>query len=273
MIVFLYTNKVCEHQAISCIRSMERKITDDVKIVYFTIGFVSNFTSKNLIKVPIPERNYPTFHYYKAELSLDVMDMFPEENDFVFTDTDILFSKRLDFGKLKHTNSYPLGTFGPHECPFIWEKINEQHVIYDEHELMKYLNVPQRTVRYQWSCFYTFNRSCYEFFEEYASLCKNEYLIKRRKYYFPFHDETAFNVCLWKRNAVESLGYIFVNTHLLNTVQLVEEHTVKSKQMGTNVDAMGADWEYIHDSNDVILYHGFKDENQTKPVLDYLLSL
>jgi hypothetical protein len=70
---------------------MEGKITDDVKIVYFTIGFVSDFTAKNLIKVSIPERDYPTFHYYKAELSLDVMDMFPDENYFVFTDTDVLF--------------------------------------------------------------------------------------------------------------------------------------------------------------------------------------
>lgn len=34
MVFFLYSNKACEHQAISCIRSIEDKITDDMKIVY-----------------------------------------------------------------------------------------------------------------------------------------------------------------------------------------------------------------------------------------------
>lgn len=273
MVFFLYSNKVCEHQAISCIRSLEDKITDDMKVVYFTIGFISQFSTKNLIKVPIPERDYPSFHYYKAELSLEVMDMFPDETDFIFSDTDILYSPRIDFKKLVHRHSYPLATFGPHEQPYIWEKFGEELVIYDEKLLMQYLNVPHRTVNYQWSCFYVFNRSCYDFFEEYTSLCKNEYLLKRRKWYYPFHDETSFNVCLWKRNATESLGYVFVNTHNINTVKMVEEAAVKQKRVGENLDDMGADWEYVHDSETVILYHGFKEAITTRETLNYLLSL
>jgi hypothetical protein len=251
---------------------MERKITNDIKIVYFTIGFISSFTAKNLIKVPIPERNYPTFHYYKAHLSIEVMDMFPEEQHFIFTDTDILFSPRLDFSKLKFDYAYPLAVFGPHEYPLIWERINGEIITFDETRLMKYLNVPKRTLMYQWSCFYTFNRNSYDFFEEYASLCKSEYLIKRRKDYFPFHDETPFNVCLWKRNAEHSLGYAFVNTHLLDTVKLIEETTVKDRKLGKNLDQLGSDWEYIHDSNDILFYHGFKEEEPIKEVLNYLLS-
>jgi len=272
MVIFLYTNKVCEHQAISCIRSMEGKVTDDVKIVYFTIGFTSDFTAKNLIKVPIPERDYPTFHYYKAELSLDVMDMFPDENYFVFTDTDVLFSRRLDFSKLKHENPYPLASYGPHEQVYIWENINGETVIYNEELLMKYLNVPQITSRYQWSCFYAFNRNCYEFFEEYASICMNKYLLKRRKHFFPFHDETPFNVCLWKRGVTGGFGYIFVNTHSPDTVKMVEREVVKDKHLGNNIDVRGADWEYVHDSNDIILYHGFKEQEQTEEALQFLLN-
>jgi hypothetical protein len=251
---------------------MERKITDDIKIVYFTIGFISNFTSKNLIKIPIPERNYPSFHYYKAELSLEVMDMFPEENNFIFTDTDILFSNRVDFNKLAHNHPYPLGVFGPHEYPWIWERVNGEMIIYNETKLMNYMNVPERTIMYQWSCFYVFNRSSYDFFEEYTAFCKNQYLIKRRKEFYPFHDETSFNVCLWKRNATHSLGYVFVNTHILDTVKLVEENLVQNSKLGKNLDQLGGDWEYVHDSKKVILYHGFKDEESTKEVLNYLLS-
>jgi len=274
MVIFLYTNKVCEHQAISCIKSMEPHLTDDIKVVYFTIGFISSFETKNLIKVPIPERNYPTFHYYKAELSLDVMKMFPEEQDFIFTDTDILFSRRMDFHKLKHNHNYALGVFGPHELPFIWSRDADgsNYQEYNEKLLMKYFNVEQKSVRYQWSCFYAFNRNCQEFFEEYTSMCKNEYLIARRKWYYPFQDETSFNVCIWKRGGTESLGFIFVNTHDINTVKLTEESIVSNHRLGKNIDETGADWEYIHDSSKVLLYHGFKDESSTKEVLNYLLS-
>lgn len=274
MVIFLYTNKVCEHQAISCIKSMEPHLTDDIKVVYFTIGFISDFHIKNLVKVPIPERKYPTFHYYKAELSLDVMRMFPEEQDFIFTDTDILFSRRMDFHKLKHIHNYPLGVFGPHDQPYIWSRDADgsNFQIYNEELLMKYFNVTSKSVRYQWSCFYVFNRQCEEFFEEYTSMCKNEYLINRRKWYYPFHDETSFNVCIWKRSGTESLGFIFVNTHDINTVKMVEESTVADKRLGKNIDEMGSDWEYIHDSSKVLLYHGFKDEIPTRQTLNYLLN-
>lgn len=272
MILFLYTNAACEHQAEGCIRSIEQKITDDVKIVYFTIGFISNLTAKNLIKVPVPEKNYPSFHYYKAELSLLIMDMFPDETDFIFTDTDILFSRRFDFEKLKHIYSYPLASHGPHSCPYTFEDVGNQRIIFDERLLMNYFNVPERTINYTVSCFYSFNKSCYEFFEEYTSICKNEYLIARRKNYFPFHDETAFNICLWKRNAAHSLGHVFVNTHVLKTVQLVEESDdINGQNMGQHFDQLGVDWEFIHDSKNVIFYHGFKDPIVIKETLNYLL--
>ncbi len=273
MIIFLYTNKKCEYQAEGCIRSMERKITDDIKIVYFTIGFTSDIKAKNLIKVPIPEKHYPSFHYYKAELSLMVMDMFPNEQDFIFTDTDVLFSRRVDFQKLKHNHHYPLASHGPHEYPFLWREEGGKQVIYDEKALMNYLNVPNRTLNYVWSCFYVFNRNCYDFFEEYTALCNNKYLLKHRETFYPFHDETSFNVCLWKRNATESLGHAFVNTHIIKTVKLTEESDdILSQNMGQHFDELGADWEVIHNSKDVILYHGFKDPEAIKEGLTYLLS-
>lgn len=272
MIIFLYSNEAYEYQARACITSIKNKMPDNMRIVYFTIGFISKLSDTNLIKVPIPERDYPSFHYYKAGLSLDVMDMFPEETNFFFTDTDVLFSPRVNFTKLTHNHIYPLGVFGPHEHPFIWESTDGKTTNYDEELLMKYMNVPSRTVQYQLSCFYAFNRNNYEFFEEYASLCNNEYLMKRRKHYYPFHDETPFNVCLWKRKAITSLGHVMVNTHILHTVKMVEEKTIKKFKPGTNLDNFGADWEYVHDSNQVILYHGCKEEQSIKEILQYLLS-
>jgi len=227
-----------------------------------------------------------------------VMELFPDEEHFCFTDTDILFSKRIDFERLKHDLEYPLASFGPHEYPFTYEILQPDlkyefldkeksivrlengnvgtlltdKILYNEVPAMRYFNVPNRTMQYVWSCFYSFNRKCRDFFAEYTSMCQNKYLILNRHAYYPFHDETPFNLCLWKRNAIKSLGFAFVNTHSFELIKQVESSYVKDSRGGKNIDALGADWEYINDSNNVILYHGIKDENIGNEVLDWLLK-
>ena len=272
MIVMLYSDKSCEYQAISCIKSLIHKITKDVKILYYTVGFKSDFESKNLCKVGIPIKpEYPRFNFYKAELSLLTMHMFPEDQ-YVFTDTDVLFSNRFEFDKVTGVESYPLGSFGPHEYPFLWEATHSgERVILNELPLMQYFNVNGRSQRYLWSCFYSFNPNCKDFFEEYTSMCRNRYLLDRRKIYFPYSDETAFNVCLWKREVNKNLGFAFVNTSRYDTVKRVEENLVGLNQrLGNAIDSFGADWEYVDDSSKVLFYHGFKDDASTKVILEYL---
>lgn len=272
MVLFLYSDKNCEHQAIGCIKSITPKITEDVKIVYYTIDFDSDFESKNLYKIRIPYKpEYPRFHFYKADLSLMTMNLFPGE-DYAFTDTDVIFSRKFSFDKIKHNNSYPLASYGPHEYPYIWESINGQYIIYNESKMMTYFNVPQRSQRYVWSCFYSFNESCRDFFEEYISMCKNQYLQKYAKEYFPYADETPFNICLWKRGANQNLGFAFVNTHNIDVIQRVETLKINNTHVGKNLDEHGADWEYINDSDNVLLYHGFKDKVDIELAVNYIVN-
>jgi hypothetical protein len=272
MILFLYSDKNCEHQAISCIKSLTNKLTDDVKIVYYTIGFKSNFTFKNLTCLQVAIKpEYPTFHYYKAELSLLTMKLFPNEY-YMFSDTDVLYSRKFSFENMKSDLDYPLASYGPHEYPFLWEIIDDETIIYDEKKLMDYFNVSNRTQRYVWSCIYTFSEKAKDFFKEYESMCRNKYLLAKRDVYYPMHDETSFNVCLWKRNATANLGYAFLNTHIFESVKKVEESNVKNTYLGTNVDALGNDWEYINDSQNIIGYHGFKEKESTEKALNYLLN-
>ena len=268
----LYSDKSCECQAISCIKSLIHKITKDVKILYYTVGFKSDFEFKNLCKVEIPiKAEYPSFQFYKAELSSLTMHMFPGEQ-YVCADTDILFSNRFEFDKVTGIESHPLGSFGPLEYPFAWEKTpSGVETIFNEEPLMRYFNVNSRSQRYLWSCFYSFNPNCKDFFEEYTSICRNRYLLDRQKIYFPYADETAFNVCLWKRGCNKNLGFAFVNTNRYNTVKRVEENLVDSNQrLGNAIDSFGADWEYVGDSRKVLFYHGFKDDASTKVILEYL---
>jgi hypothetical protein len=272
MVLFLYSDINCEHQAVSCIKSLSSKITDDVKIVYYTIGFESSFEFKNLHKIRIDYKpQYPTFHYYKAELSLLTMRLFPNEY-YMFSDTDILYSKRFSFDQIKSSLSYPLASFGPHEYPYLWQKRGEATIIFDEAKLMEYFNVKQRSQRYVWSCIYSFSEQSTDFFEEYTSMCNNKYLLDRRSEYYPMHDETSFNVCLWKREATKNLGFAFLNTHILDSVKKVEENDIKDQRLGTNIDSHGNDWEYIHDSQNIIGYHGFKEKESMNKTLEYLLN-
>lgn len=272
MVLFLYSDKNCEHQAISCIKSLTHKITQDVKIVYYTIGFKTNFNFKNLVSIQVAYKpQYPSFHYYKAELSLLTMKLFPDTH-YMFSDTDILYSKRFSFDLIKSDEPYPLASFGPHEYPYLWEKKEEETIIFDEVKLMEYFNVKERSQRYVWSCIYTFGNKSTDFFEEYTSMCNNKYLLDRRIEYYPMHDETSFNICLWKRNANKNLGYAFLNTHIFNSVKKTEENNIYDARLGTNVDSEGNDWEYVNNSKDIIAYHGFKNKEDIDKTLNYLLN-
>ena len=74
MVIFLYTDKNCEYQGISCIKSLLPRVNKNDKIVYYTIGFDSSFEAPFLQKIRIGYKKYPTFHYYKSELSLMTME-------------------------------------------------------------------------------------------------------------------------------------------------------------------------------------------------------
>jgi hypothetical protein len=78
---------------------------------------------------------------------------------------------------------------------------------------------------------------------------------------------------LWKRGATKNLGFGFVNTHRIDTIKKVEESKAKGKYGGNSYDAFGTDWEYIHDSDSVLLYHGFKEKNDMEEAVDYLLKI
>ncbi len=270
MVLFLYSNDKVEHQAIACLKSLESKITDDVQIVYYTVGFMSSFTCKNLHKVSIDYMDYPAYPFYKAALSLRTMEMFPDEEHFIFTDTDVLFSHRFDFDKLKFNEPHPRASYGPHEYTFTYaidEKGNR--IEYNEADLMRYFNVPKRTCRYVWTCFYTFNRNCKDFLQEWLSILGNKYLQKNRHKYFPFQDETAFNICLWKRNATDMLGFAFLNTHNPDIIKQTET-TNLSETYGGNYDQLGLNWEYVKNSEDIILYHGMKEISDIQKCMNVL---
>lgn len=282
MVVFLYSDKNYESISISCIRSLKNKISDDVKIVYYTIGFDSDFSFQNLTLHRIDANPiYPSFEFYKPELAMLTMDLFPDSH-YLFVDSDVLFSKRFNFDMVKHDYPYPMASFGPHEYIYSWVCFNDEIIRFDENKLMQYFNVPERSQRYVFSCFFSFNSNCRDFLLEWYSMCTNKYLLEKRQDYHPFRDETSFNICLWKRGATENYGFAFVNTHVVSTIVEVELGASK-RHFDNAVDDNGAalfshlpqfgyKWEYVDDSSKVMLYHGIKNADAMNEALEYLLN-
>jgi hypothetical protein len=288
MVIFLYSDIKYEQAAISCIRSFERLITDDLKVVYYMVDFDSDFSCKNLHKVRVEKKGYPSMLFYKPELSLLTLQLFPEEEHFIYCDTDVIYSRKFDFtvGKIDNL-AYPLAPVGPFDAPFIWENINGIYREYRCEELMNYLNVPERTMKYVNSCFYIFSHGCRDFIEEWASICENKYLHSRPGgiLYFPFQDEASFNVLLWKRKAGKNLGRCYLNTTRLDAVKMCEEGYFEfidpsedriGRQgvlKGGPVDIYGMNWESIEDPSNVIFYHGIKEKKASEEILNYIMSI
>lgn len=248
----------------------EKKLDDNLKFFYVTIGFDSDIEFPNLIKQRIEYQNiYPHFCFYKPEVCLMAMNTFPDE-DFIYTDTDVLFSHRFDPLKMKSNFSYPLAGFPEYEYPYIWEKEPDGTVIiYDEAPLLRYFGGTARTQRYVLSCFFLFNRDCKDFMEEWYSMCRNTYLLDRKKIYFPFPDETAFNVCLWKRNVTENLGFVFLNTNDVDLIKRLEEWFFSEG----HIREPNKNWLYLTDATGVVLYHGMKDKNDMEETSRYIQNI
>jgi len=272
MTIVLFSDEKYELNAIQTIKSLTYKITDDVKIVYYTVGFESKFKYKNLIthKVEINPLYY-RFNFYKPELCLLALDQYPDTH-YLYTDIDILFSNRLDLKKLEHNEPYPLASLGPVEFPCIWETIENKVHVYTENNLANYFGIKDRTMRYCWSSILSFNNESRDFLEEWMSMCNNKFLLKQTYKMFTYQDETPFNVCLWKRGATKNLGFAFLNTEDIHKLIYTEENRLNNFSYGECLDVNNFDWESFTNYDDVIAYHGLKDVNVIETAVTYLLD-
>lgn len=270
MTIVLYSDQKMEKNVELCIQSLKNKDLTNVKFIYYTIGFESSINFKNLIKHRVEmDSSKHNMWYYKPELCLKTIDLYTDDY-YLYVDSDLIFSRRFKFDYVKNEEKYPLSPYGPFEYTCIWDidPVTNKKIEFNESNLMKYFGTKNRTMRYVYACLMSFNSDCKEFFEEEVSFLKNSYLLKKPVFYFPFGDETALNVCLWKRNAVKNLGFCMLNTHLFKHLKFIEENEVNNFGFGENLTDLSQDWQFVNDSKNILFYHGFKDliemENSVK---------
>jgi len=264
MKIVFFTDINFEYMAESLIKSLLiQKV--DCELVYYTIDFKSTIEYPNLIKKYWKKDiTKPRFEYYKPDILLDALDSF-DDNDFIFLDSDIIVGKRFDINNLKHNFDFPMTSVGNWDQPFQLEYFEYcKEIRFDEWMLMEYLGVKERSMNYVYSCFMSFNRKCIDFLKEWKSFCNNSYLMEKRKFYYPFHDETSFNVLLWKRRFNKNYGRIYFNTLYFEALKFVEE----TEEFQGRVFSVPE--QYTDNTSYIIFYHGIKDHNELENSLEYL---
>ena len=267
--IVFYSDKNYEYLAKYLIESILINVEKDVIMYYYTIGFESSIEHNRLVKIPIPvdekkPTGYRTFEFYKPNILLEHLDRFGGKA--LFLDTDIIVGKRFRMEFFENENDYPLAVNGNWEFPFVLEGDN----VIDEQLLMSYFGVTKRSMEYVYSNIISFSESCRDFINEWKSICDNQYLLSKRKIYFPFPDETALNIVLWKRDCVNNLGRAYLNTLAYEPFEYVEENEGVKGDPNINYGIMGSDLLKCHNSSEIMLYHGIKDKSVLDKVLAYL---
>lgn len=272
MTIILYSDQKMEKNVELCIQSLKNKDLTNIKFVYYTIGFDSSIIFKNLIKHRIDhDSSKYNMWYYKPELCLNTIDLYTDDY-YLYLDCDVIFSRRFNFDLIKNNEDYPLCPYGPFEYPFITysDFTNGENYWYTDFNLMNYFNIEKRSMRYVWAALFSFNNKCKDFFEEQLSILTNKYLLKKQLFYFPFGDETALNVVLWKRKADKNLGFSMLNTHMFKHVEFIEQNDVVKYNFRDNLTAEGEDWQSVEDSKNILFYHGFKDIEETLKTVNFI---
>lgn len=270
----LYSNKAYEYMVESFLASRSYAATDGHTVAFYTIGYDSDIEYPNLVKrrwdPPIERQNFQFYKPHIMRLSLEF------EGDLIYFDTDILLGCRFDPVSLSNSRDYPMACLGPLEHVYYWETDQHGNVHrYTEEGLMQYFGVGERTTGYVWTSMLSYSRACSDFIDEWCSMVDNTYLNgpHNSKHNFPFGDETAFNVLLWKRGCTDILGRVFLNTIKFETMKMVETsdslYLYKENELGDHPDP--SVYEKCDSSSEVQFYHGIKERGEIHSAICWMV--
>lgn len=268
----LYSDSGYEKMVESFLISRKYSNCEHIHVIYYSIGFDSSLDFPNLQKVRWEfNQERPDLTYYKPEILIDALKY---SDSLCYMDSDVVLSRRFDQDKLENSNlDYPLASSGPQEFVWRWEAFGDEIVRYDEKKLMSYFGIAQRSCTYLWASMISYNGRCLDFLEEWKSILLNPYLLRRKNEFFPFREETAFNITMWKRNITDYLDLVFFNT--VSYASFIEVETNESGRIekheeyfDTNLDPRL--YETCNSYDSVLFYHGFKPGMDLENVVSWM---
>jgi len=283
MIIVTFADKNYELFAYNLYKSfaIKQNFFEEDKFVFYGINYTPELKGKNLYNFKFNTfKEFPRFNFWKPRIILDVLDKFPEEENFCFIDADVLIGKRLDFNKLLENKSFNYPLSSHHWCTLPYGFMtypDGTREDYTTNGLCEYFNIPVKvkvdggivegnSCRYVQNCVILYNRKHFNFLKEWESMCEYEFLWKHNTIInYPYQDETVFNVLLWKYKATETLGFIHTNICDFEAYKKGEE-TLELK----NQNLIDHHWSYVEDINNLMMYHGFKDPIESEKVINYI---
>ena len=273
MNIIFFSDLNYEYQAKSLIESILLNVKDEVRMIYYTIGFESSLDYPNLIKVPYDkDDSKKLFEFYKPTIMLDAISKFGGK--FLFLDTDIIIGRRFNISRVDNNLDIPLFPYGNWDYPFLCsgqDQNGEYTDFSNEEPLMKYFGVSSRSMNYVYTCVFSFNDKCSDILKEWKSMCENTYLLQDIRKYFPFRDETPLNIILWKKGITQNLNRIYFNTIESQPLIYIEEND-NIRGDAYNMGVFGNSNMKCENSSDIMIYHGIKDKSQIDIVINYMKS-
>ena len=134
-----------------------------------------------------------------------------------------------------------------------------------EHEACILFNVNQHVRQtYRQTGYFVAGQWCFDFLDEWISMCNHIDVLSHPERYAPFHEETIVNVLLWKRKIFDGLPYVYVNGGV-DAVDEIKKIGFKGEENHVR------EWFKIPATEDKLLfYHGEKDPHAMKEISDTL---
>jgi hypothetical protein len=280
--IVLYSDEKYKEHVLITIKSFSR-VKDTFKFLYFQIDF---FEELNIDGVDVEciflekVKEIPHMQLMKPIVLLKALDYC---NDYIYVDCDTIISKHFNydlmvgnvtdkpFGPVLHETFWQFPVFFWHDSLGIRKEL-------DEGGMMNLLGVTERTQKWVTTLILAVTSNCFEFLEQWNSLCLNSELwehsdalnniganhLEPYRFYFHMGDETPFNVLLWKHLTQKYyITDIVLEPRELNTFQHVEYKKVHNTRL--EIDNPLTD---VLDSERVFLYHQLKDVSFKNMVLD-----
>lgn len=272
MKILVYSDSGYESMVNAFLASRKYSNSEDVHVLYYTVGFESTLEYTNLTKIRWDlDTEKPDLTYYKPDILIDGLNY---DKHILYMDCDIVLSKRFDPKKIiNESYELPMSSSGPQDHVWIWKSFGEETIVYDETKLMEYFGIAERSCKYLWASMISYNDNCLDFLEEWKSILLNPYLLKKKEIYFPFREETAYNITLWKRGCTDFFDLVFFNTTSFDSFLDIEteENVVIDKFREYSLDNLDTRlYETCDDSSRVLFYHGFKPGKDLDSVVEWM---